>query len=140
MDRSSSSPLEAFPSQLCGLLIISLKVPWLFWGFFKLISPFIDPLTREKLKFDENLRLFVPPEQLLKSYGGDLEFEYDHAVYWPALNALAAQRKQEQVERWIKGGKRVGELEGYLKGGDVKCLSEEEKKVENGEGDLIERD
>src|SRR5579871_4446538 len=28
--------------------------------FFKLISPFIDPNTREKLKFNENLREYVP--------------------------------------------------------------------------------
>jgi CRISPR/Cas system-associated protein Cas5 (RAMP superfamily) len=121
--------------QSCGRLTIISIVPWLFWGFFQLISPFIDPLTREKLKFDQNLRFFVPPEQLLKSYGGDLEFEYDHLVYWPALNALAAQRKQEQVERWIKAGKRVGELEGYLKGGDVKSLSEGERRGEDVEVD-----
>jgi hypothetical protein len=93
-----------------------------------MISPFIDPLTREKLSFDDDLRQYVPPEQLLKSYGGDVDFQYDHAVYWPALNGLAAQRKQEQVERWVKGGKKVGEFEGYLKGGDVKSLSEQQGK------------
>lgn len=119
----------------CSLLakkISHFLVPWLFWGFFKLVSPFIDPLTREKIEFDQDLRLFVPPEQLLKPYGGDVQFEYDHAVYWPALNALAVRRKQELVERWGKGGKMVGELEGYLKGGDVRSLSEEEGKRAEG--------
>lgn len=113
-------------------------VSWLFWAFFKLVSPFIDPLTREKIAFDQNLRLFVPPEQLLKPYGGDALFEYDHNVYWPALNELADRRKNELRERWVRGGKRVGEYEGYLRGGEVRSVSEEEEdeveKVREQEG------
>lgn len=93
-------------------------------GFFKLITPFIDPLTREKLKFNEDMRQHVPPSQLLKATGGDVEFEYDHSVYWPALNALAAQKRQAYRERWIQAGKFIGEHEDYLKGGSGKCLRE----------------
>lgn len=59
--------------------------------------------------------------------GGDVHFEYDHEVYWPALNELAAQRRREQVERWVKAGKRVGEIEGYIKGGEMSCLAEMER-------------
>ena len=92
------------------------NVPWLLWGFFKLINPFIDPLTKEKLKFDEDLRLLVPPEQLLKNYGGDAEFEYEHGVYWPALIGLAEQRKKDMRARWEEAGKRIGESEAYLRG------------------------
>jgi hypothetical protein len=51
-----------------------------------------------------------------------MNFEYDHSVYWPALNRLAEERRQAQRERWVKGGKSVGELESYLKGGQEKCL------------------
>lgn len=90
----------------------------------KLITPFIDPLTREKLKFNEDLRKHVPPSQLLKAVGGDVEFEYDHSSYWPALNKLAAQRRNEYRERWIQGGKLVGEHENYLRGGTGKSLRE----------------
>lgn len=102
-------------------------VPWLVWGFLKIISPFIDPVTREKIKYDQDLRQFVPSTQLLKQYGGDIDFVYDHDVYWPAINDLAAQRKREQVERWVKAGKRVGEFEGYIYGGEVKSLEEVER-------------
>ena len=91
-------------------------VPWLIWGFFKAISPFIDPLTREKLKFDEDLRQLVPPEQLIEAYGGDVNFEYVHEKYWPALNDLAGQRRKERLERWEKAGSLIGESESYLKG------------------------
>ncbi len=98
-------------------------VPWFVWGFFKLISPFIDPLTREKMKFNENLRDFVPPAQLWSSMEGDANFEYDHSVYWPALNELATERRRAYRERWVRAGKQVGELEAYLKGGDQPSVS-----------------
>lgn len=73
----------------------------------------------------------MPSSLLLKQYGGDVDFVYDHDVYWPAINDLAAQRKREQVERWVKAGKRVGEFEGYIYGGKVRSLAE----VERGGGD-----
>lgn len=99
-------------------------VPWPVWGFFKLISPFIDPLTREKMKFNEDLRQHVPPAQLWSIMGGDVDFEYDHSVYWPGLIKLAAERRTAYRERWVRGGKRVGEYESYLKGGDQRSLTE----------------
>ena len=91
-------------------------VPWVMWAFFKIINPFIDPLTKEKMKFDVDLRQVVPPEQLLTSYGGDCEFEYDHNAYWPALNGLVEEKRANMVKRWGAAGKRVGESESYLKG------------------------
>jgi hypothetical protein len=92
-------------------------VPWIVWGFFKLITPFIDPLTREKLKFNEDMTQYVPAEQLWTEYpGGKLEFEYDHEVYWPALIKMTTERREEQLRRWEAGGKLIGEHEDYLKG------------------------
>lgn len=99
-------------------------MPFVVWGFFKLITPFIDPHTRQKLKFNEDLREHVPPAHLMKPVGGDVEFRYDHSIYWPALNELAAQRRAAYRERWIQGGKQIGELENYLKGGDTPRLSQ----------------
>ena len=91
-------------------------VPFVIWGFFKLITPLIDPNTRQKLKFNEDLRQHVPPSQLMKAVGGDVEFRYDHASYWPTLNQLADQRREAYRERWVQGGKQIGEFENYLKG------------------------
>ena len=81
------------------------------------------------------MRQHVPPSQLIKPYQGDVEFEYDHSIYWPALNKLADQKTKMMEENWIKGGKRVGEYETYLKGGEgAKSLAELEgvKDMENG--------
>ncbi|RMD39879.1 hypothetical protein DV735_g5268, partial [Chaetothyriales sp. CBS 134920] len=113
-----------YPERL-GRALVS-NVPWYIWTFFKLIKPFIDPLTREKIKFNEDSTTYVPREQLLKECGGSLEFEYDHTQYWPALNKLCELKREAYRERWEKAGKRVGEHEGYLKGGEEKSLAESE--------------
>lgn len=75
-------------------------------------------MTREKLKFNEDMKQYVPAEQLWSAdWGGDLDFEYDHGVYWAALNDKCRQRREEKIRRWEAGGKEVGELEEYLAGG-----------------------
>ncbi|RJE19352.1 CRAL TRIO domain protein [Aspergillus sclerotialis] len=125
-----------YPERLGRALVIN--VPFVIWGFFKLITPFIDPQTRQKLKFNEDLRQHVPPEHLMKSVGGDVEFRYDHSIYWPALNQLADKRKNEYRERWVQGGKQIGEYENYLKTGQKPSLSQKqdsngvEEKTQNG--------
>jgi hypothetical protein len=92
-------------------------VPWVVWGFFKLITPFIDPLTKEKIKFNEDMAQYVTSEQLVTEYpGGKLNFNYDHAVYWPALMKTTDERRAEHRQRWEAGGKHIGESEDYLKG------------------------
>ncbi|GFF46010.1 CRAL-TRIO domain-containing protein C23B6.04c [Aspergillus udagawae] len=113
-----------YPERLGRALVIN--VPFVIWGFFKIITPFIDPLTREKLKFNEDLRQHVPAGHLMKSVGGDVEFRYDHSIYWPALNQLADKRRNEYRQRWIQGGKRIGEFEHYLKTGTSPSLSQSE--------------
>ncbi|KAI1823157.1 CRAL-TRIO domain-containing protein [Xylaria intraflava] len=104
-----------YPERLGRALIIN--VPWVVWGFFKLITPFIDPLTKEKLKFNEDVTQYVIPQQLVKDIkGGELPFEYDHSVYWPALQKLSDERRAVRLQRWIAGGKHIGDLEDYLNG------------------------
>lgn len=95
--------------------------------FLKVIMPFVDPLTREKLNFNEDLNRFVPKEQLWADVGGAVEFEYDHDTYWPALNGLCKERARERRARWEAAGKHYGESELYLKGGDTPSLG---RKVE----------
>ncbi|KAI5306310.1 hypothetical protein KEM56_001440 [Ascosphaera pollenicola] len=112
-----------YPERLGRAMIIN--IPFFINGFFKMITPFIDPITREKLKFNEDLRTLVPPTQLLRSFGGDAVFEYDHSIYWPSFMALANKRRELYRQRWVKGGKRIGEKESYLRSGDEKSISEE---------------
>lgn len=99
------------------MLIQFFLVPLMVTIFFKLISPFIDPTTREKLRWNENLRQYIPPEQLVQFAGGDVRWEYDHNVYWDALNQLTEHRRDAYKERWMRAGSRIGESEYYLRGG-----------------------
>lgn len=64
------------------------------------------------------MRQYVPEEQLWTEFSnGSLEFEYDHSVYWPALVKLCEEKRASRTERWIAGGKHIGEYEDYLAGG-----------------------
>ncbi|EFX03972.1 cral trio domain containing protein [Grosmannia clavigera kw1407] len=114
-----------YPERLGRALIVN--VPWVVWGFFKLITPFIDPLTREKLKFNEDMNQYVPSDQLWSDFGGKLQFEYDHAAYWPALTKLTEERREARKARWIAGGSRVGEFEDYLNGASETGVASTEK-------------
>ncbi|PHH86997.1 hypothetical protein CDD83_9445 [Cordyceps sp. RAO-2017] len=105
-----------YPERLGKALIIN--VPWIVSGFFKIIHPFIDPVTRQKLKFNEDMRQYVPPQQLLSTeWGGDLDFDYDHDTYWSALHDMCRKRRDERTARWVAAGKLIGESEDYLAGG-----------------------
>lgn len=76
------------------------------------------PVTREKLKFNEDMKQFVPAEQLWSTdWNGDMDFEYDHSTYWPALNALCQLRREQRMARWTAAGSQIGESEDYLAGG-----------------------
>ncbi|KAL5614565.1 hypothetical protein BROUX41_004668 [Berkeleyomyces rouxiae] len=111
-----------YPERLGRALIIN--VPWVIWGFFKLITPFIDPRTVVKLKFNEAMNQYVPEDQLWDEFeGGKLNFEYDHSVFWPALWKMTQEHKAARRERWVAGGKNIGEHENYLFGGEDKGLA-----------------
>lgn len=104
-----------YPERLGKALIINM--PWIVTGFFKLITPFIDPNTREKLKFNEDMSQYVPPEQMWSEFSsGKLDFDYDHSVYWPALHKLCSERREARWQRWVAGGQQLGESEDYLAG------------------------
>lgn len=113
-----------YPERLGRALVTN--VPWVIWGFFKLITPFIDPITREKIKFNEDMKIYVPREQLMKEANGDVNFQYDHKTYWPALTKLTEMKRAAYRERWTAAGKRIGEYELYLRGGEQKPLKEME--------------
>jgi hypothetical protein len=90
-------------------------VPTFVWLFFKLITPFIDPNTREKLKFNENLREYVPPEQLVELFGGDCNFEYEHETFWPEYLKLASEKREKYFARWKAAGGGIGQSEWDLR-------------------------
>jgi hypothetical protein len=102
-------------------------VPWYVSTFLKLIGPFIDPVTKSKIKYNEPLVDHVPASQLMAASGGEIDFKYDHSIYWPALDKMAAERRQQRRERWEKAGKLTGESEVYLWGGEEGSIGTQKK-------------
>ncbi|KAI0297579.1 CRAL-TRIO domain-containing protein [Multifurca ochricompacta] len=62
-----------------------VNLPTILSFFYKGIAPFLDPVTREKMRFNPDLFELVPREQLDADFGGDYEFEFDHETYWNQL-------------------------------------------------------
>lgn len=103
-----------YPERLGRALLTN--IPWLGWTFLKIIHPFIDPLTREKLVFDQPFVDYVPSDQLDMDFGGHVNFEYDHARYWPDVIRVADEKRKRYMKRFEKFGSRVGLSEVDLRG------------------------
>ncbi len=89
-----------------------MNVPFIIHAFFKIISPFIDPITRNKMKFNPKPvedGLFTADE-LFKDggWGGSRNFVWDHEKYWQPFVQMCAEIKAKQMARWRKLGARVG--------------------------------
>ena len=97
-----------------------LNVPFLLNAFFKLITPFIDPVTREKMRFNPQVvqeGLFTA-DQVWEDFGGDIKFDYEHGKYWSDFVEVAKQRRQAMMDRWRALGAKVGLREWDIKSGD----------------------
>ncbi|RCK55909.1 Phosphatidylinositol transfer protein PDR16 [Candida viswanathii] len=103
-----------YPERLGKALLTN--IPWLGWTFLKLIHPFIDPLTREKLVFDEPFVNYVPKQQLDKDFEGGVNFEYDHSKYWKKMIEISQDKKHNYYDRFEKFGSVVGLSEVDLRG------------------------
>ncbi|GME80788.1 unnamed protein product [Ambrosiozyma monospora] len=103
-----------YPERLGKALLTNM--PFLARTFMKLIYPFIDPLTREKLVFDADFSNFVRAEQLDKDFNGLVDFQYDHAVYHPKVCQMAHDFRQHYMDRYYKFGGGVGLSELDLRG------------------------
>lgn len=64
-----------------------LRAPWVFHGFWSMIAPFIDPVTKTKICMvsDENMKATllatISPKVLEKEYGGDDERVFSSSAY-----------------------------------------------------------
>jgi hypothetical protein len=109
---------DHYPERL-GLSLI-INVPFLLNAFYKLITPFIDPVTRVKMKFNPEVvpeGIFTPDMVMSESWGGNCDFVYEHDKYWPALVTMCEQRRTEWMENWQALGATVGLKEWEYKKG-----------------------
>ncbi|KXN84742.1 CRAL-TRIO domain-containing protein C23B6.04c [Leucoagaricus sp. SymC.cos] len=100
---------DHYPERMGVALVIN--VPFLVNAFFKLIMPFVDPVTREKVKFNPRVIEdgFVAKDSLMKEWwGGDHDLEYEHEKFFPALVKMASERKERWMEKWKGLGGVIG--------------------------------
>lgn len=65
-----------------GLVI---NMPWWINAFFSGIQPFMDPITRDKIRFNPTLTELIDPQQLDLEYGGEYNLEFNKDVYWKTI-------------------------------------------------------
>lgn len=99
-----------YPERLGASLI--LNVPFLIHAFYKMISPLIDPVTRNKMKFNPKPvqdGLFAADELFKDSgWGGERDFVYDHDRYWGSFVRMCDEIREARMARWRKLGAQVG--------------------------------
>ncbi|KAG6856772.1 hypothetical protein H0H87_000950 [Tephrocybe sp. NHM501043] len=64
-----------------------VNLPMLLSFFYKGISPFLDPVTRDKMRFNPDLNELIPPEQLDADFGGEHHYEFEAKSYWDQIVA-----------------------------------------------------
>ncbi|KAM0754643.1 CRAL/TRIO domain-containing protein [Meredithblackwellia eburnea MCA 4105] len=120
--RQAKRVLDILQTYYCERLgrAVCVNIPTFFWAFYKLVGPFVDPVTKDKIRFisgEANATELVPASQLQKIFGGDVNFEYDHSTYFPALSKLCAERKAANFARWQKyGNGKCGLSESVIRG------------------------
>ncbi|KAG6818774.1 hypothetical protein H0H93_001889, partial [Arthromyces matolae] len=64
-----------------------VNLPMLLSFFYKGISPFLDPVTRDKMRFNPDLNELIPPEHLDADFGGLHHYEFEPKSYWDQIVA-----------------------------------------------------
>ncbi|KAB5590403.1 hypothetical protein CTheo_6169 [Ceratobasidium theobromae] len=78
---------------------IVVNLPVLLNFFYKGISPFLDPITRDKMRFNPNLQELVPTSQLDATVGGDFKYEFEPTSYWEQIVSLS-KLNPDGSHRW----------------------------------------
>ncbi|OCF55345.1 hypothetical protein L486_06825 [Kwoniella mangroviensis CBS 10435] len=119
--KSTNHILSNYYPETLGLSVFQ-NMPWVFKTLINLVWPFVDPITKKKVKFGtiEGQEIVkegdVDPSQLLKDAGGSVDIPYDHATYWPAVLQTCLKFRAEEEERWRALGERqVGREEKLFK-------------------------
>lgn len=87
---------------------VFINIPWIGYALLKLISPLVDPNTKQRFVFDEPFTNRIDASHLDYHYGGDIKFDYDHGTYWPDFKAKVEGRRRENYVRWEALGGVIG--------------------------------
>ncbi|SCU95818.1 LAFA_0G02476g1_1 [Lachancea sp. 'fantastica'] len=104
---------EHYPGNL-GRAVLS-NIPWYCWNFIKIFQPFVDPITRSKLIYEEPFDTYIEQSQLETLHNGRLEFVYSNDTYLDDLARCVTKRKAQMFQAFLDHGGNVGVSEDDLK-------------------------
>ncbi|KAF9099036.1 hypothetical protein BGX27_000671 [Mortierella sp. AM989] len=96
---------EAYYPESLGRIIIH-GAPFIFWGFWKIIAPWLDPVVASKVRFtrsDKDLLEFIPAKQLIDNYKVGLDrFKYSYPRAQPGENKRMedTETKERLIKEW----------------------------------------
>ncbi|ORX90866.1 CRAL/TRIO domain-containing protein [Basidiobolus meristosporus CBS 931.73] len=102
------SCMEAYYPECLGNLYI-VEAPWVFSGFWKMISPLLDPVIKSKIIFCKRKELsnYLEPEQLMEAFGGKDPYKYHYIP--PSAEELgtsvSSKEKSQAHEAFWEAGK-----------------------------------
>ncbi|EKM61679.1 uncharacterized protein PHACADRAFT_248434 [Phanerochaete carnosa HHB-10118-sp] len=82
--RQTLTILQQHYVETLGRAVV-VNLPLILNFFYKGISPFLDPVTRDKMRFNPDLTELIPKEQLDASFGGDFEYKFEPVSYWDQI-------------------------------------------------------
>ncbi|KAF8311704.1 CRAL/TRIO domain-containing protein [Clavulina sp. PMI_390] len=106
-----------YPERLGRACVIN--IPMVVSFFLKIVMPFVDPNTREKVFLNQDViktGLYTPAEITTK-WGGTVTFPYEHAPYWSELVRVTSLRREEEKRAWEALGGSIGISEWEMKKG-----------------------
>ncbi|KAK3313343.1 CRAL-TRIO domain-containing protein [Apodospora peruviana] len=89
---------EARYPEYLGVVLIH-KAPWVFWGVWSIIKPWLDPVIASKINFtssNSDMEKFISQENLQKCYGGKDTFEYK---YIDPVEAAGEDRTKDEEKK-----------------------------------------
>lgn len=84
--RHVANILQAYYCERLGRAFV-VHMPRFISAFFSALSPFLDPVTKDKIRFqDTNMTEFIEPDQLdAQFHGGTYNYEFEFPTYWSSL-------------------------------------------------------
>ncbi|KAG5721958.1 CRAL-TRIO domain-containing protein C23B6.04c [Termitomyces sp. T112] len=107
-----------------------VNLPMLLSFFYKGISPFLDPVTRDKMRFNPDLHELISPEQLDADFGGEHHYEFEPNSYWDQIVAACGIAPDGTRVQKIEGEESSGEKDETIPPSTTPSTSSSETALE----------
>ncbi|KAJ4303886.1 hypothetical protein N0V88_001484 [Collariella sp. IMI 366227] len=91
---------EARYPEYLGVVLVH-NAPFIFWGIWKMIKPWLDPVIASKINFtssNRDLARFIEQENLQKCYGGKDRWDYKYMEPVEGENEKLQSEKKEEID------------------------------------------